>query len=198
MSTKIMVTLLAALFAAGIASGNPGVSDPPRVVLWHSIGGAGLRMTRAEVEGVYGRPSYPGLGSEDPQYRVRGGVLFIGYHEPCNSKGQCRGKVKEVSTDSPRYRTTTGLGVGTRIPFPQCKAQEKGECVRTWRGFRLGREPSTGVPVWWRWATYAGHPVTAFLDVTGAGLPPYRRVGTGVVFQLGFIDRRLPASWWRW
>jgi hypothetical protein len=198
MSARIMAALLASLVAVGIASGRPHVKDPPRIVLWHSIGSAGLRMTRAEVERVYGRPSYPGLGWEDPQYRVRGGVLFIGYHPPCNSLGQCRGKVKEVSTNSPRYRTSLGLRVGTRIPFPQCKGGAKETCVRTWHGFRLGRHPSTGVPVWWRWATYAGRPVTAFLDVTGAGLPPYRQVGTGVIFQLGFIDRRVPASWWHW
>jgi hypothetical protein len=46
---------------------------------------------------------------------------------------------------------------------------------------------------------YAGRPVTAYLDVTGAGDAPYRVVsgGVGVVFQLGFTDERVPASTYR-
>ncbi len=193
MGAKIIAALIASLVVAGIASGGPGVSDSPRIVLWHLIGSAGLRMSRAEVERVYGRPYYP--GPEEPQYKVRGGVLFIGYGRPCNSTG-CHGKVEDVSTSAPRYRTRTGLGVGTPIRFPACARGPKGKCVRMWHGFRLGRDPGTSVPVWWRWATYAGRPVTAYLDVTGAGDAPYRVVSgrIGVVFQLGFTDGRVPAS----
>jgi hypothetical protein len=192
MSPKIMAALIASLVVVGIASGSPSVSDPPRIVLWHLIGSAGLRMSRPVVERVYGRPYYP--GPEEPQYKVRGGVLFIGYGKPCNSTG-CHGKVADVSTNAVRYRSRTGLGVGSRIPFPPC-AGSNGRCVRLWHGFRLGRDPGTGVPVWWRWATYAGRPVTAYLDVTGAGDAPYRVVSgrVGVVFQLGFTDGRVPAS----
>ena len=115
MGAKIIAALIASLVVAGIASGGPGVNDSPRIVLWHLIGSAGLRMSRAEVERVYGRPYYP--GPEEPQYKVRGGVLFIGYGRPCNSTG-CHGKVEDVSTSAPRYRTRTGLGVGTPIRFP--------------------------------------------------------------------------------
>jgi hypothetical protein len=65
-----------------------------------------------------------------------------------------------------------------------------------WHGFRLGRDPGTGVPVWWRWVTYDGKPVTAYLDVTGGGAPPYgvRAGKIGVVFQLGFYDAHISAS----
>jgi hypothetical protein len=194
MGAKIMAAAMASLVVVGIASGGTAGSDQPRIVLWHLIGGAGLRMSRVEVERVYGRPYYS--GPEEPQYKVRGGVLFIGYGKPCDSTG-CHGKVVDVSTDASRYRTATGLGVGTPIRFPPCARGPK--CVRMWHGFRLGRDPGTGVPVWWRWATYAGRPVTAYLDVTGAGYAPYRVVSgrIGVVFQLGFIDGRVPTSTYR-
>lgn len=147
------------------------VSDPPRIVLWHLIGRAGLGMRRAEVERTYGRPYY--AGPETPQYRVSGGVLFIGYEH---------GRVAYVATNSRRYRTRKDLGVGTRIPFR----------ARNWHGFRLGRDSRTGVPVWWRHVTYQGRPVTAYLDAQGQGPAPYRTTGTGVVFEVGFYDGRVP------
>jgi hypothetical protein len=100
-----------------------------------------------------------------------------------------------VSTNSRRYRTNTRFGVGSRIPFAKCKRRP--DYTQTWHGYRLGRHPETGVPVWWTWATYRGRPVTAFVDVRGAGLAPYRPVGIGVVFQLGFIDGRVKPSSWR-
>lgn len=189
--------LLVTLLVVGIAGPAVPVTDSPRIVQWHKIGSAGLGMTRAAVERTYGSPSYPGLGPEVPQYEVPGGVLFIGYRPPCDDRGRCRGRVDYVATNSRRYRTSAGLGVGTWIRFPDCTSARTGICVRKWNGYRLGKHPGTGVPVWWRWATYAGRPVTAFLDVTGAGLPPYRPVGTGEVFELGFIDGRVPASYWR-
>jgi hypothetical protein len=147
------------------------VSDPPRLVLWHLIGRAGLGMRRAEVERTYGRPYYS--GPETPQYRVPGGVLFVGYDH---------GEVVYVATQSPRYRTRGGLGVGTRIPFR----------TRSWHGFHLARDSRTGVPVWWRYATYQGRPVTAYLDAKGKGDAPYRIAGTGVVFEIGFYEGRAP------
>lgn len=193
MRTAIVAGLLVSFVAVGVAAGSPRVADPPRIVLWHQIGSAGLRMSRAPVERVYGKPYYD--GPENPQYHVRGGVLFIGYAGKCNSNGgQCAGPVGYVSTDSPRYRTQAGLGVGTKIPFPPCTRDAKGRCVRRWHGFRLGHDPGTGVPVWWRWATYEGKPVTAELDVTGTGRPPYGIAGVGVVFQIGFEDGRTPAA----
>lgn len=70
-----MAVFLALLVVVGIASGGPKVSDPPRIVLWHLIGSAGLGMSRAEVGRVYGKPYYE--GPDAPQYKVRGGVLFI-------------------------------------------------------------------------------------------------------------------------
>jgi hypothetical protein len=151
-------------------------------------------MTRGAVERVYGKPYYD--GPESPQYHVRGGVVFIGYGgRHCNANGgQCRGPVDYVSTDSRRYHTSAGLGVGTKIPFPPCTRDAKGRCVRRWHGYRLGHDPGTGVPVWWRWATYAGRPVTAEIDVKGAGDAPYRATGVGVVFQIGFVEGRVPAS----
>jgi hypothetical protein len=65
-----------------------------------------------------------------------------------------------------------------------------------WHGFRLGRNPGTSVPAWWRWAVDDGRPVTAYLDVKGRGDAPYRAVGTGVVFEVGFENGRVPASQW--
>jgi hypothetical protein len=146
------------------------VEDPPRIVLWHLIGRAGLGMSRAQVERVYGRPYYD--GPEPAQYTVPGGVLFVGY---------IRGKVAYVATSSRRYRTRTGLGVGTRIPFRGGR----------WHGFRLGRDAGTSVPMWWRYASYRGRPVTAFMDATGKGPAPYRISGTGTVFEIGFEDGRM-------
>jgi hypothetical protein len=147
------------------------VADPPRIVLWHLIGRAGLRMSRVELERTYGPPYY--VGPEPPQYEVPGGVLFVSY---------IQGKVVSVATNSRRYRTRTGLGVGTRIPFRP----------GSWHGFRLGRDSRTGVRVWWRYATYQGRPVTAYMDATGKGPAPYRASGTGVVFEIGFYDGRMP------
>ncbi len=152
-------------------------------------------MPRTEIERVYGRPSYPGLGDESAHYRVHGGILFIGYRARCDSYGRCRGRLYEVSTDSRRYRTRVGSGVGARIPFGPCTG--KPDYTQRRRGYRLGRHPGTGVPVWWRWAAFRGRPVTAYLAVKGAGDAPYRPIGVGVVFELGFIDGRVPVSQWR-
>jgi hypothetical protein len=186
---RLIAAALVSMLMAGASGASASRADAPRIVPWHLIGDAGLRMSRAEVERFYGRPYYP--GPEAPQYRVRGGVLFVGYGLPCKEGGICRGRVRFVATNSARYRTPNGLGVGTRIPFPRCK---QAGCAHTWKGFRLGRDPGTGVPVWWRWATFAGKPVTTYLDVTGKGDAPYEAVGTGVVFQVNLADGRMAAS----
>src|SRR5215813_11205658 len=102
MGRIVGVAVLTAACLASSASAGSVAGDRPVIVPWHQIGGAGLGMVRASVDSRYG----PGAGSSRI-VRVPGGHLFVGY---------AGNQVSSVSTDSSRYETPDGIGVGTTMP----------------------------------------------------------------------------------
>jgi hypothetical protein len=51
------------------------------------------------------------------QYAVEGGYLRVGYRERDAQGRRIPGRVVYLETNSPRYRTADGLGVGSKIPY---------------------------------------------------------------------------------
>ena len=47
------------------------------------------------------------------------------------------GVVREIGTNSARYRLPTGIGVGTEVSAGTCRHVEGDSCVYTWRGFQF-------------------------------------------------------------
>lgn len=117
--TKHLAVALAA-FALVATSAASATSDPARIVPWHQIGNIGLGMSKERVEYGYGPADRYG------QYAVPGGWLMVNY----DTRG-----VSGIATNSRRYRTASGLGVGTRIPLGPCHKTATSSCERRWNGF---------------------------------------------------------------
>jgi hypothetical protein len=108
--------------------------DPPLIVPWHRIGDVALGMTKTRVEYLYGQASNPGGQSCAYSYHLHGGFLTV-YYNPYCKKSNIRSTVGGVATDSPYYKTPTGLNVGDRIPLGPCHRTRSGACVYRWHEF---------------------------------------------------------------
>jgi len=121
----VIVFLAAGCFSGAVLAAS--ASDPPRIVPWTSIGGIWLGQSRIRVEYVYGSLRSAMSPGGYAEYRLHGGRLFITY---------LRDRVAGITTTSRYYRTSEGLGVGTRIPLGRCH-RVSGRCEYRWRGFTL-------------------------------------------------------------
>jgi hypothetical protein len=123
------------------ASANGLSNDQPRIIPWHQIGDVGIGMPRTRVLSEYGTGKI--VAPDLREYRVRGGTLRVVFS---------KGRVAGVETNSRRYRTPGGFGVGSRIPLRPC------EC---WNGFQLcGHEQR-----WDKTVTWNGHKFDASIYV---------------------------------
>ena len=93
--------------------------DPPVLVPWRRIGSIALGAPRAGVIERYG--DQPALG-----YRLHRGVVQVAFR---------RGRVDSIWFSTRFYRTTSGLGVGSRIPLGPCHRTRTGRCEHRWHGF---------------------------------------------------------------
>lgn len=133
-----------ALIAAGRAGDSevPGAvkEDPPHIVKWSSVGSAHMGHTVEQVRNVYGSPEesqtlklpigtrYANSAVERESYRVRGGRLVVTYVD---------GVARAFQTDSRRYRTADGIGVGATISRGPCRRNTYGSCEYKWRSFQF-------------------------------------------------------------
>ena len=114
--------------------------DPPRIAKWSSVGGAEMDSMVEEVRDVYGKPKesqtlklpvgtrYASNAVTRESYRVRGGTLAVTYVD---------GVARSFQTDSSRYRTADGIGVGATISRGRCQRNPYGSCEYRWRSFQF-------------------------------------------------------------
>ena len=129
--SKVRASVLVAGVLAAVVGGcadEPAApvaaTDPPRIVKWSSVGSAQMGSTLEEVRGVYGTPTesrrlrlpvgtrYANHSVRRESYRVRGGKLVVTYVD---------GLARAFQTDSRRYRTADGIGVGKTISRGPCR-----------------------------------------------------------------------------
>ena len=121
--------------SSGTSDGRKAVK-PPLLVPWHQIGDISLGEPRLRVEQEYGSAGhgfhvvqrYSGAvqGWYRGGQRSRVYVTFYGR------------RVGTLGVDSPYYRTTSGFGVGSKIPLGPChkpRIVPAGRCEYRWHGF---------------------------------------------------------------
>jgi len=114
------LTVLA--LAAALASAGCGAArrDPPLLVPWNRIGDITLGEAKKRVEREYGQ--------ENPQeyFRLHGSKVFVTLDG---------GRVADIDFSTSYYRTKSGFGVGSRIPFGPCHRTATSRCEHRWHGF---------------------------------------------------------------
>jgi hypothetical protein len=106
------------------SSGTPRASDPPVLVPWTRVADIRLGESAKRVESEYGKEGSRGF------YRLHGSRIYVDFEN---------GRVKAVDFSTPYYRTRSGFGVGSRIPYGPCvKTPEPvgaNPCGHRWHGF---------------------------------------------------------------
>jgi hypothetical protein len=140
-SKGVLVVGAMAIFALGCTRETQAPAapdDPPQIVPWSSLGSVQLGSTVERVRSIYGKPlrrltlylpvgtRYASRVGTVESYRVHGGRLVVSYVD---------GVVKAIETDSRRYRTQDGIGVGASISRGPCRENEYDSCEYTWRSF---------------------------------------------------------------
>ena len=115
--TGALAAALVVLLAAGC--GHAHRADPPVLVPWHRIGDIALGTPRKDVLREYGSEPEPG-------YRLHGGRVQVAFDG---------GRVAGIWFSSRYYRTKSGFGVGSRIPYGRCHRTRSSRCERRWHGF---------------------------------------------------------------
>lgn len=105
-------------------------SDPPLLVPWHRIGDISLGEPRSRVEAEYGAVGH-GLhmyvrNGDQGYYVLRGSRVELMFEN---------GRVEQISFGTPYYRTKSGFGVGSKIPFGSCVTTWTHRCGHVWHGF---------------------------------------------------------------
>lgn len=118
--------------AVGCTGGTARRSDPPVLIPWSRIGDIVLGEPRKRVEAEY--------GSEGHRYHalVENGGIIQGYYRLHGSRVSVTfqdGLVNEIEFTTPYYRTTTGFGIGSRVPLGRCHRTAAGRCDYRWHGF---------------------------------------------------------------
>jgi hypothetical protein len=131
-----LVVVLVVFIATACSDDAAPEDDPPRIVPWSSVGSAELGSTVERVREVYGEPvarqtlnlpvgtRYANRVVHTESYPVRRGSLVVTYVDDI---------VKAIETDSPRYRTGEGIGVGAAISRGPCQRNEYDSCEYVWR-----------------------------------------------------------------
>jgi hypothetical protein len=142
----VKVSLLAVLAlmvlggGAGAATVRSMGADPPVLVPWSRVGAISLGEGRAAVYRDYGAANFHVLqrwGSNTQGYfRLHGSrlvVTFYGEH------------VGEIGFTTAYYRTTSGFGVGSKLPLGPCHRTAIRSCEHRWHGF-VYNEWNKGTP----------------------------------------------------
>ena len=108
-------------------------SDPSLLVPWNRVGDIALGAAKVRIEGEYGRAQHDGLGNLF--YRLHGNKIFITYGDRFYGDA---GRIRSIDFTTPYYRTTTGFGVGSRIPLGPCHRTRADPCEHRWHGFIYG------------------------------------------------------------
>jgi hypothetical protein len=158
----VKITVLTILVASALAvaigaeARVSGGADPPRLVLWHMVGNAGLGMTETRIKYSYDQPThaYTDNGFDYRIYQGRG-EIGVAYDRS--------GHLVWVDTSSPAYRTPDDFGVGSRIPLGPCH-KVKGKCEYRWRFLTLGYGEG-GINVWTGATRWAGNLVNVRIEM---------------------------------
>lgn len=164
MSTRHLCALLS-LVGFAVAFATSARATPidsarllPRISPWHAIGGIGIGMIRSAVEYRYGTAPSEGTVLV---YKVPKGVLYVQYHHS---------RVTDLETNSPYFRTSDGLGVGSTIPLGPCHRVGNG-CRYLWSGFELWSNPYVkNASEWYRMIEWDGHRLRAAFRVSSGGV----------------------------
>jgi hypothetical protein len=122
----------AAVVAASDSGAGSGTADPALFVPWNRIGDIALDEPRARVEREYGSLGH-GFhllqrygGNTQGYYRLHDSRVIVTFY------GR---RVGELSFSTPYYRSSSGFGVGSRIPLGPCHETALNRCEHRWRGF---------------------------------------------------------------
>jgi hypothetical protein len=132
----LLVTGAGAVAAAAIAatgsSAGSGSADRPLFVPWNRIGDIALDEPRERVEREYGSVGH-GFHllqryGENTQgyYRLHHTRVIVTFYNQ---------RVGELGFSTPYYRSSSGFGVGSRIPLGPCHKTALNRCEHRWRGF---------------------------------------------------------------
>jgi hypothetical protein len=131
----VLLSVVAAVLVAaeGQFADAHGTGDPPRLVAWNRIGDIALGGSKTQVQAEYGTEGHgyhllQRYGSNIVQgyYRLHGGRVTVTFYG---------GRVGELDFSTPYYRTTSGFGVGSRIPLGRCYRTATNPCEHRWHGF---------------------------------------------------------------
>jgi hypothetical protein len=128
--------LAAALAIAGCgASHQRRVVGPPDLVPWHQVGDISLGEPRKRVEQEYGSSGHGFHVIQRYGDAVQG--WYSGLHDTKVFVTFYGRTVGELALSSPHYRSTSGFGVGSRIPPGTCHPRRIAldGCERRWHGF---------------------------------------------------------------
>ncbi len=131
---KFVAAVCLVLFASagGAMAQRLAVADTPLLVPWHKVGDISLGEPKKLVEAEY--------GGVDTGYHVlqRYGNVVQGYYRLHGSRVVVTfygDRVGELAFTTPYYRTSSGFGVGSRIPLGPCHMTATSRCEHRWRGF---------------------------------------------------------------
>src|SRR5215217_6635771 len=116
--------LVAVLLTMTIRTATAAIADSDRLIVNQQIGDVRAGESRAHVTYYYGTGRKHGcvigvIGCLGPiyRYRIEEGHLDVGYRTVNQHKRRIPARVVYLATNSPHYRTASGLEVGTRIPY---------------------------------------------------------------------------------
>ena len=127
-----------AFVMVGCGGGSAGGSrsapanDPPVLVPWHRVGDITLGEAKARVEQEYGSEGHvyhvlaAAQGIVQGYYRLHGSRVYVTFRD---------GRVNELDFTTRYYRTKSGFGVGSTIPFGPCHRTATSRCEHRWHGF---------------------------------------------------------------
>jgi hypothetical protein len=118
--------------AVGCSGSHVRHTDPPLLVPWSRIGDITLGEPKKRVEAEYGSEGHgyhvlvANQGIVQGYYRLHGSPVFVTFQD---------GRVNAIEFSTRYYRTKSGFGVGSRIPFGRCYRTATNRCEHRWHGF---------------------------------------------------------------
>jgi hypothetical protein len=98
------------------------------LVPWQRVGDISLGEPRSQVVAEYGhrRGYYGHKPGVEGYYRLHGSKVEVDFSN---------GRVDNILFATPYYRTKSGFGVGSKIPFGSCVKTWTHRCGHRWHGF---------------------------------------------------------------
>jgi hypothetical protein len=116
---------------AGVGSSHSAGRDPPALVEWHRVGDISLGESQRQVFAEYGGIGH-GYHREVDAGILQGYFRVHGTDEEVDFRNH---RVDDILFSTRYYRTRSGFGVGSKIPFGPCVKTWTHRCGHRWHGF---------------------------------------------------------------